>query len=232
MVKDTRGGRTGGGRPSGGRGGGAGGGGRSARGIGRSGTGSGGGMRRQPMLWGLEPGGKTRAACKRGGGTFAPDRPRLKMYQKVLGGYAELRLHVTCVSEATVAAVSQNDDLRARTSGSQAEERRRQDAARAAEEAAQARGSIRSFFGARGGSGFNGAHAAAAEAHERGGTGVRNQWQPCASAWRRKSRESDGARGRRPGVFVRCSTPSYGELTQPRLTHGIPEGLWDRYRYR
>ena len=153
-----RGGRAGGGGPSSGRGGGASGGGHGVRGVGRSGTGYGGGVRQQPMLWGLEPGGKTRAACKQCGGAFAPDRPRLKMYQKVLGGYAELRLHVTCMSEATAAAVKQNDEgTYERLRSTQAEERCRQEAAKAAEEAAQARGSIRNFFSARGGSSSNGA---------------------------------------------------------------------------
>ena len=79
------------------------------------------------------------------------------MYQKVLGEYAELRLHVTWVSEATTAAVRQNDEgTYERLRAAQAEGRRWQEAARAAEEAAQARGGIRSFFSARGGTGFNG----------------------------------------------------------------------------
>ena len=76
------------------------------------------------------------------------------------GQYAELRLHVTCVSEATASAVRQNDEC-TYTSGFGRRRRRREEGgagrSTAAEEAAQARGSIRSFFGARGGSGFHGA---------------------------------------------------------------------------
>ena len=73
-------------------------------------------------------------------------------------GSADCSLHVTCVSEATVAAVRRNDEgTYRRLRAAQAEERRRQEAAKAAEEAAQVRGSIRSFFSARGGSGSNGA---------------------------------------------------------------------------
>ena len=64
------------------------------------------------------------------------------------------RLHVTWVSEAYAVSVRQNDEgTYERLRAAQEEERRRQETARAADEAAKAQVGIRSFFSVKCGSG-------------------------------------------------------------------------------
>jgi len=131
----------------------------------------------------LKPGGKTRAVCEQCGGAFAPDKPRLKIYQQVLGAYTELRLHVTCVSEAYAASVRQNNEgtyerLKGRRRQRRGASRKRQ-------------GQLRRQRGSETASVVSSAQkvaaapttraAAAAEAHERGAGDV------AAACWLRES---------------------------------------------